>query len=109
MIVHRKAETGRLGQFNAAGDLSFKQFARVVLSQLVFYLLSQKQAVATLYVISAILGLSAVVLTTGGEVKALMIMLCLCLVGMVAAKVVFPKENKEEQETVAAEEKKEDE
>jgi len=73
--------------------------------------MSQKQAVATLYVISAILGLSAVVLTTGGEVKALMIMLCLCLVGMVAAKVVFPKDSKEDEEeqNPSAEEKKEDE
>ena len=35
--------------------------------------LSQKQAVAVLYVISAILGLSAVVLTTSGELKALLL------------------------------------
>ena len=36
---------------------------------------NQKQAVAVLYVISAILGLSAVVLTTSGPVKA-MLLLC---------------------------------
>ena len=58
--------------------------------------LSQKQAVATLYVISAILGLSAVVLTTGGEEKAMLFFAALCIVAVVAAKVVFPKEVKEE-------------
>ena len=58
--------------------------------------LNQKQAVATLYVISAILGLSAVVLTTGGEQKAMLFFLALCIVAVVAARVVFPKEVKEE-------------
>ena len=58
--------------------------------------LNQKQAVATLYVISAILGLSAVVLTTGGEQKAMLLFLTLCIVGVVAARVVFPKEVREE-------------
>ena len=58
--------------------------------------LSQKQAVATLYVISAILGLSAVVLTTGGEEKAMLFFAALCIVAVVAARVVFPKEVKEE-------------
>lgn len=58
--------------------------------------LNQKQAVATLYVISAILGLSAVVLTTGGEEKAMILFAALCIVGVVAAKVVFPKEITEE-------------
>lgn len=58
--------------------------------------LNQKQAVATLYVISAILGLSAVVLTTGGEQRAMLFFLALCIVAVVAARVVFPKEVKEE-------------
>lgn len=58
--------------------------------------LNQKQAVATLYVISAILGLSAVVLTTGGEQRAMLFFLALCIVAVVAAWVVFPKEVKEE-------------
>ena len=58
--------------------------------------LNQKQAVATLYVISAILGLSAVVLTTGGEGRAMLLFLVLCIVAVVAARVVFPKEVKEE-------------
>lgn len=52
--------------------------------------LNQKQAVATLYVISAILGLSAVVLTTSGEQKAMLLFATLCVVAMVAARVVFP-------------------
>lgn len=58
--------------------------------------LSQKQAVATLYVISAILGLSAVVLTTRGEEKAMLFFLALCVVAVVAAQAVFPKEIREE-------------
>ncbi len=49
--------------------------------------LSQKQAVAVLYVISAILGLSAVVLTTNGVEKAMMFLLALALVGGVSAKL----------------------
>ncbi len=48
---------------------------------------SQKQAVAVLYVISAILGLSAVVLTTSGVVKAMLFLMALCLAGGVAAMV----------------------
>lgn len=58
--------------------------------------LNQKQAVATLYVISGILGLSAVVLTTSGEEKAMLLFVALCVVAMVAARVVFPKEIQEE-------------
>ena len=58
--------------------------------------LNQKQAVATLYVISAILGLSAVVLTTSNELKAMLFFLTLCVVAVVAARVAFPKEIKEE-------------
>jgi UDP-GlcNAc:undecaprenyl-phosphate GlcNAc-1-phosphate transferase len=49
--------------------------------------LSQKQAVAVLYVISAILGLSAVILTTSGEVRAMMVLLALCAAGVVAARL----------------------
>jgi len=58
--------------------------------------LNQKQAVATLYVISAILGLSAVVLTTSGELKAMMLFVALCVVAGVAARVVFPREIRDE-------------
>lgn len=49
--------------------------------------LSQKQAVAVLYVISAILGLSAVVLTTNGVVKAMLFLIALCAAGGVAALI----------------------
>ncbi|MGI5963220.1 MAG: MraY family glycosyltransferase [Lawsonibacter sp.] len=45
---------------------------------------SQKQAVAVLYVISAILGLSAVVLTTNGTVRAMLFLFALCVAGAVA-------------------------
>ena len=57
--------------------------------------LNQKQAVATLYCISAILGMSAVVLTTSGELKAMVFFVALCVVATVAARVVFPKEVQE--------------
>jgi UDP-GlcNAc:undecaprenyl-phosphate GlcNAc-1-phosphate transferase len=48
---------------------------------------TQKQAVATLYIISAILGLSAVVLTTSGTEKAILFLLALCAAGAVSAKL----------------------
>ena len=48
---------------------------------------SQKQAVAVLYVITAILGLSAVVLTTSGPVKAMLLLLAFCAAGAVALSV----------------------
>ena len=48
---------------------------------------SQKQAVAMLYVISAILGLSAVVLTTTGAVRAMLFLLALCVAGLLAYKL----------------------
>lgn len=48
---------------------------------------NQKQAVAILYVISAILGLSAVVLTTSGALKAMVLLCALCLAGLIAARV----------------------
>ena len=49
--------------------------------------LSQKQAVGTLYVISAILGLTAVVMTTNGVLKAGVLLLALILAGFVAWRV----------------------
>ena len=48
---------------------------------------NQKQAVGILYVISAILGLSAVVLTTSGALKAMMLLCALCLAGFIAYRV----------------------
>ena len=59
--------------------------------------LSQKQAVAVLYSISAILGLAAVVITTSGEIKALILILGFCLCAFLWA-FVYGKlhRNKEE-------------
>ena len=51
--------------------------------------LNQKQAVATLYVISAILGLSAVVLTTSGAVKAMLLLFAFCVAGAVALSIYY--------------------
>lgn len=48
---------------------------------------NQKQAVAILYVVSAILGLSAVVLTTSGALKAIVLLCALCLAGLIAGKL----------------------
>ncbi len=48
---------------------------------------SQKQAVAVLYVITAILGLSAVVLTTSGATKAMLLLMAFCVAGAVALSI----------------------
>ena len=58
--------------------------------------LSQKQAVAVLYVISAILGVCAVVITTSGEMKAMLLFLALCVVGCVAAKLFLGSNGKKQ-------------
>ena len=55
---------------------------------------SQKQAVAVLYIISAILGLSAVVLTTEGPVKAMLLLMALCAAGAVAGQLFIHNNNK---------------
>ncbi len=68
---------------------------------------NQKQAVAILYVISAILGLSAVVLTTSGALKAMVLLCALCFAGLIAAKISLShvehheKEKKEAADHVA--------
>ena len=56
--------------------------------------LNQKQAVAVLYIISAILGLSAVVLTTSGPVKAMLLLLALCVAGAISAKIFLGNNGK---------------
>ncbi len=48
---------------------------------------SQKQAVGILYVVSAILGLSAVVLTASGALKAMVFLVAMAAAGLVAAKI----------------------
>lgn len=51
--------------------------------------LSQKQAVGMLYVVSAILGLSAVVLTTSGALRALIFLVAAALAALLAWKVLI--------------------
>ena len=59
---------------------------------------NQKQAVAVLYIISAILGLSAVVLTTSGALKAMMLLLALCAAGAVSARIFLVNNEKKKQD-----------
>lgn len=54
---------------------------------------NQKQAVAILYIISAILGLSAVVLTTSGALKAMVLLCALCLAAVIAGKISILNNN----------------
>ncbi len=56
---------------------------------------NQKQAVAVLYVISAILSLSAVVLTTMGVIRAMLFLMALCAAGAVAVKIYMPSYQEE--------------
>ena len=49
--------------------------------------MSQKQAVGTLYVITAILGLSAVVLTASNALKAIVVLVALALVALIGWKI----------------------
>lgn len=49
--------------------------------------MNQKQAVAILYVISAILGLSAVVLTTSGALKAIILLVSLLVAATIVSKI----------------------
>ena len=67
---------------------------------------SQKQAVGVLYVISAILGLSAVVLTAGGAQKAMVFLLAMGVAAAIAWRVFLtgPAHEKPEQTEEPAEE-----
>ena len=58
--------------------------------------LTPEEGVAPLCVLSSLLGPSAVVVTPRGEGRAMLLFLVLCIVAVVAARVVFPKEVKEE-------------
>ena len=51
--------------------------------------LSQKQAVGMLYVISAILGLTAVMLTTSGALKAMIFLVAMALTALIAWRVLI--------------------
>ena len=65
--------------------------------------LNQKQAVAALYVVSSILGLSAVVLTTSGAMRAMLFLIAVAVVAFLASRVVFPREIAETKKEKAAE------
>ena len=54
---------------------------------------SQKQAVAILYAISATLGLTAVVLTSSGEVKAIVLLLAVLAAILVGACIIYGAEH----------------
>ena len=63
---------------------------------------NQKQAVAICYMLTAILGLAAVVLTSSGELRALILIGAVLVVGYIAFQIVFKKpahEEKHEEET----------
>ena len=74
---------------------------------------NQKQAVAILYAISATLGLTAVVLTSSGEVKAIFLLLAVLAAILVGACVIYGAEHwakhpSEHEETTHSEEKADD-
>ena len=54
---------------------------------------NQKQAVAILYAISATLGLTAVVLTSSGEVKAIVLLLAVLVAILVGAGIIYGAEH----------------
>ena len=54
---------------------------------------NQKQAVAILYAISATLGLTAVVLTSSGEVKAIVLLLAVLVAILVCAGIIYGAEH----------------
>lgn len=68
--------------------------------------LSQKQAVAALYVVSSILGLSAVVLTTSGAMRAMLFLVAVAVVAFLTSRVIFPREIAETRQEKAKEESK---
>ncbi len=51
--------------------------------------LSQKQSVAILYAVSALLGLSAVVLTTRGEMKAMLLILSIVIAAIIGGNILL--------------------
>lgn len=61
---------------------------------------SQKQSVAIAYILTAILGLSAVVLASSGEMKAIIFLGAVFVVGAIGVTVIFKEKNPEEKQTV---------
>ena len=72
---------------------------------------NQKQSVAIIYMLTAILGLSAAVLTSSGEMRALVLIGSILLVGGIGLRVIFakdkPQENIEKKDIPADGEEKE--
>ena len=64
---------------------------------------SQKQAVAIMYAVSAILGLAAVLFTSSGAMKALMLVGCAMLVSVVAAHMLDTHKKNEHMQNIAIE------
>ena len=62
---------------------------------------SQKQAVAIAYLITAILGLAAVVLTSSGEMKAMLLIGAVIVVGAIGVRVIFTRPESKPQEPEA--------
>ena len=71
--------------------------------------LSQKQTVGVLYVISAILGLSAVVLTASGALKAIVFLLAMAVVGFAVWHILLGGHNRKHEAKVKKEEVTEEE
>ena len=65
---------------------------------------SQKQAVAISYLLSAILGLAAVVLTDHGEIQAMIFLLAIVIVGAIGIGMIFGKHHPKKPEDGAEEE-----
>ena len=67
---------------------------------------SQKQAVAIAYMLSAILGMAAVVLTNDGEMKALIFIGAVIVVGAIGVLVIFHRHPDKQDETTEKPEEK---
>ena len=64
---------------------------------------SQKQSVAIAYMLTAILGLAAVLLTSSGELKALILIGAVFVVSMIGFRHIFAKQDPEQAEQAAPE------
>ena len=70
---------------------------------------NQKQSVAIIYVLTGLLGLSAVVLTTSGEMRAVILLGAVLLVSVIGFKMIFVQHHHEEVTPTTREETPEDE
>ena len=70
---------------------------------------SQKQAVAISYMLTAILGLAAVLLTSSGELKALILIAAVLVVGAIGVKVIFSSHGEQTPEKKEADEPEQEE